>query len=263
MSARRLAALLLLGSLLCAGCAKQQWERSRRLETLREEEGYTLVHTLAPGETLRTVAELYYDDADRAERIALENGYSDPGRLRAGDAVTLRFDEGEWRRAETRREAMVPYNEGVEALRLGRLQTAEAAFHRALTLDPDFRDAQYNLALVWLRRGRYEDAEAMLLPLRDHAPDDPDVGLAYGQALFHMARFDESVAVFDRLLAADPGLTEAEFSRASALGAAEDYPAARHAWRAFLARYPDGSWGSRGRARLAEVDSAAAAARRP
>lgn len=250
--------VLLLGAVLVSGCAKRQWEQSRRLETLRDRDSYTLTHTVAPGETLRGVAELYYGDPDRARDIALANGLSDPGLVRPGDTVTLTFAEDEWRRAETRREAMAPYNEGVEALRLGRLRTAEDAFHRALTLDPDFRDAQYNLALVWLRRGRYEDAEAMLLPLRDRDPGDADVALAYGQSLFHQARFEAAVAEFDRLLALRPGHVEAAFSRANALGAAGGDDAARAAWREFLARHPDGDWAARARARLRALEDAAA-----
>ncbi|HPF34015.1 MAG TPA: tetratricopeptide repeat protein [Candidatus Krumholzibacteria bacterium] len=252
---RRLAALSLLALVLAGGCAKQQWQESHRLETLRDEQRYTLQHTVAPGETLRGVAELYYGDPERAQALALANGVSDPDLIRPGDTVVLEFDEDEWRRAETRRDAMAPYNQGVEALRLGRLRTAEEAFHQALTVDPDFRDAQYNLALVWLRRGRYEDAEAMLLPLRDRDPDDADVALAYGQSLFHQARFAEAVAEFDRLLARRPDHTEAAFSRASALGADGRTAEARAAWRAFLQRHGDDDWGARARVRLRDLES--------
>lgn len=252
---RRLLAVALLGTVLAAGCAKQQWQQSQRLETLRDEESYTLTHTMEPGESLRAVAEFYYGDADRAREIALANGMSDPEQVRPGDTVVLEFDEDLWQFAQTRRDAMAPYNRGVEALRLGRLRTAEEAFHQALTVDPDLRDAQYNLALVWLRRGRYEDAEAMLLPLRDRDPRDADVALAYGQSLFHQARFQAAVAEFDRLLDLHPGHTEAAFSRASALGADGRTAAAREAWQAFLERHPTGDWASRARARLRDLDS--------
>jgi len=244
------AAVVILGT----GCAKQQWQQSQRLEILKEADKVTLTHVVAPGETLRTIAALYYDDPAKADAIALENGRLDPEAVRVGEEILLSFDDDEWARADLRRQALVPFNRGVAALREARLQDAGDAFHGALNLDPDFFDAQYNLALVWLKRGRSEDAEAMLLPLLDRHPGDPDVVLAWGQSLFYQARFTEAVHAFDQILADDPNHREAAFSRAKALSAAGDRPVAESAWRAFLQRHPEGSWADRARQELRNLD---------
>jgi len=252
---RRLAISLILLSLLAGGCAKQQWNTSERLTTLRENDDYTLNHAVAQGETLRSIADLYYGDPDRAEEIALINNVIDPDLLAVGEMLELRFTEQEWTDAEGRRAALDAYNDGVAAMRAGSGAVAEDAFRRALSLDPDLEDAQYNLALVWMRRGRNEDAEAMLLPLADRHPDDLDVQQAYGQSLFYQARFDEAVTVFSRILQENPDHRDASFSRASALGESGRRAEAVDAWRSFLRRHPSGTLAERARAELRELTS--------
>jgi tetratricopeptide (TPR) repeat protein len=254
---KRFVACVVVFVLLSGGCAKQQWKDSRRLETLKQEDIVTLTHVVAPGETLRTIASLYYDDPTRAEDIALANGMLNPNSIPVGAELVLAFSDEEWARADLHRQALIPFNHGVTALQDGRLQDAGDAFHAALNIDPDFFDAQYNLALVWLQRGRSEDAEAMLLPLVELKPKDPDVLLAWGQSLFYQARFPEAIAAFDKILALDSGHREAAFSRAKVLSAAEDVPAAQAAWQAFLQRHPGGSWAARARQELqnlSEID---------
>jgi tetratricopeptide (TPR) repeat protein len=49
---------------------------------------------------------------------------------------------------------------GNTAYRLGRLATAEDAYRRALSLNPDYAPAHNNLAQVHLDRGNLEAAEA-------------------------------------------------------------------------------------------------------
>ncbi len=252
---RRLSCTLLVLLVLIGGCAKRQWNTSERLETMRELETYSLTHAVAAGETLRTIADLYYADPSRAEEIALNNSLIDADLLTVGTPLELRFTEQEWRDAEGRRTALAAYNDGVAAVRAGRSTEAEDAFRRALNLNPDLEDAQYNLALVMMRRGRHEDAEAMLLPLAESHPEDLDVLQAYGQALFYQARFADALVVFDGMLTLNPEHQEAAFSRASALSEAGRVNEAVAAWRSFLVRHPSGSMAGRARTRLEELQN--------
>ncbi len=243
---RRIAVTMLL-LVAVTGCSRHQWNRSERLDAMRELESYTLVHAVSEGETLRTIADRYYGDPERAGAIARDNGLADPDRIAPGLELTLLFTEEEWLEAEDRRSALLLYNDGVAAMRAGRMPAAEEAFHQALAMDPGLTDAQYNLAIVWMRRGRNEDAEAMLRPLADRSDADVDVLLAWGQSLFYQARFVEAVTAFDRVLAAAPDHAEAAFSRASALGEDGRTAEAERAWEAFLARHPSGRLADRAR----------------
>ena len=117
---RRLLMALLVLTLLVSGCARRQWNTSERLETLRELEAYNLTHAVAPGETLRSIADLYYDDPSRADEIALVNGLADPDLPEVGERLELLFTAEEWSEAEGRRSALAAYKHGVAAVRAGR-----------------------------------------------------------------------------------------------------------------------------------------------
>jgi len=250
----RLVLLILLCALISAsGCDKRAALRSVRLDTLRQQEQYTLTHTVAPGETLRTVAELYYGDPDRAGEIAATNGLADPDRLSAGEDLLLVFSEDEWAGAERRYQARQPYNSGVDALASGRLEAAETAFDEALAIDPDFDDARYNLALVQLRRGRNEAAESLLVELRERRPDDLDVLAVLGNSLFFQTRFAESIAVFRDLLDADPRHRQGAYGLARALGEAGMVESAITAWEDYLRLDGDSAWATRAREQLREL----------
>ena len=253
MTPKRLSALLLLSILLAAGCAPRPTVRSVRLDTLREQETYTLHHTVAPGETLRSIAELYYGDPDRAGEIALGNGLDDPDRLAVGRDLQLAFSESEWADADRRYRARGPYNRGVAALEDGRLEVAGTAFGDALALDPGFDDARFNLAQVQLRRGRNEAAEALLNDLRKRRPEDPEVLASLGNALFFQTRFGEAVAVFRELRELDPTHRAGAFGLARALTEAGLTESAITAWEAYLRLDGTSTWADRAREQLARL----------
>jgi len=233
-----------------AGCARRPELRPVRLDTLRTHESYVLDHTVAAGETLRTVAELYYGDPDRAPEIAAANGLVDPDRLAVGRTLRLVFSEDEWAGAERRYRAREPYNRGVTALASGRLEDAGRAFDLALEIDPAFDDARYNLALVQLRRGRNEAAEALLADLRARRAEDRDVLLALGNSLFYQTRFAEAIAVFRDLTALEPGHRQGVYGLARALTEAGMVESAITAWEDYLRLDDDSAWATRAREQL-------------
>jgi tetratricopeptide (TPR) repeat protein len=248
---RSLALWTLCAALATAtGCGRRPAVQPVRLDTLRAQERYTLVHRVAAGETLRSVAVLYYGDPERAAEIAARNGLADPDRLAAGDELWLVFSEDEWAGAESRYRAREPYNRGVDALASGRLEEAERAFADALAIDPQFDDARYNLALVQLRRGRNEAAETLLVDLRTRRPGDLDVLSALGNSLFYQTRFAEAVAVFRELLAIDPRHRQGTFGLARALTEAGLVASAITAWEDYLRLDDDSAWAARAREQL-------------
>ncbi|MBU0741460.1 tetratricopeptide repeat protein [bacterium] len=248
---RRLALVALFGALAAApGCDKRPVRQAVRLDTLRQHEQYTLVHTVASGETLRTVADLYYGDPARAAEIAAANGLTDPDRLSVGDDLLLVFSEDEWAGAERRYRARPPYNRGVDALASGRLEEAERAFDEALGIDPAFDDARYNQALVQLRRGRNEAAEDLLVDVRSRRPGDQDVLAALGNSLFYQTRFAEAVAVFRELLGLEPRHRQGAYGLARALTEAGMIESAITAWEDYLRLDGDSAWATRAREQL-------------
>ncbi len=244
------AVLVLAAVTLIAGCDKRPALQAVRLDTLRAQEDYTLVHAVAPGETLRSVAELYYGDPERAAEIAAGNGLADPDRLAVGDDLLLVFSEDEWAGAERRYRARIPYNQGVDALASGRLDAAETFFDEALGIDPAFDDARYNQALVQLRRGRNEVAEALLLDVWARRPEDVDVLAALGNSLFYQTRFGDSVAIFRELLARDPDHRQGAYGLARSLTEAGLIESAVTAWEAYLRLDTDSVWAERAREQL-------------
>ena len=235
---------------MMTGCGKRTMLESARLDTLRTQDEYTLTHTVASGETLRSVADMYYGDPDRAGAIAAGNGLVDPDRLNVGDDLILVFSEDEWTGAERRYRAQVPYNHGVDAFASGRLDVAGQAFREAARIDPSFDDASYNLALVELRRGRNEAAEALLSELRTRHPEDVDILVALGNSLFFQTRFGEAVAVFRDLLTVAPDHRQGTYGLARALTESGMVGSAITAWEAYLRLDSESSWAVRAREQL-------------
>ncbi len=234
----------------CGGCGRKMVRGDEPARARPHRDRYTLTHVVGEGETLARIAENYYLDESRVADIAAWNGIDDPDRLAADSVLELRFDAGEWDRAEQRLAALDPYNQGVDALRSGRLDEAREAFAQALDLDPEFSDASYNLALVYLKRGRNTDAVALLDDLLAADPDDTDYLFAYGNAQFHQAEFAAAAGTFAAILDLRPGHRQAAFGRARALTEAGRRPEAIAAWQTYLALDASSAWSDRAREQL-------------
>ena len=213
----------------------------------------TLSHTVREGETLRRLADLYCGDPARAAAIAADNGIDETTQRVAGSVLLLQFADREYDAARRRAVALEPYNRGVAALARSDLDEAERQFRLALQTVPDFLDARYNLALVYLKRGQAEAAAELLAELVRARPDDPDFGFAFGNALFQQTRYDEAAAAFARVLAADPSHRRAAFGHARALQEAGRRAEAVEAWNRYLALDPTSSWAAEARRHLREL----------
>ena len=133
--------------------------------TRRDAPTLTLAHTVREGETLSRIADLYYADPARAKQLAAANGLSDPERLAPGSVIALSFAPDEWDDARRRAAALEPYNRGVDAMEAGDFDRAQREFQSSLQTAPELTDAQYNLALVLMKRGQHQEAERTLRTL--------------------------------------------------------------------------------------------------
>lgn len=241
--------VLLLPLVMWTGCAKKV-APPVDTEVPMPEEGHFLDHTVAEGETLAQVADNYYGDPALAGRIAAGNGITDPERIIPGSVLRLRFSDDEWESARLRSAALVPYNKGVDLLANERLAEAEKQFQLAVETAPDLVAAQYNLALVLLKRGKTEQALTILEELTVLRPTDTDFLFARGNALFQGTRFDEAAAQFQAALAVDPELKRAAFGLARSLQEGGHTDQAIAAWKDYLELDGTSSWAAAARRNL-------------
>ena len=155
-------ALLMIGILfLWGGCAKQVRSPASGPAIVPVDQ-MVIEHVVGPGESLARIADNYYGDPDLFQVIARDNGISDPGRIVSGSVLRLQFSPEQWDGAQQRAAALRSYNKGVDFLAKERVGDAERQFQLALETAPDLRAAKYNLALVYLKRGRNDRALALL-----------------------------------------------------------------------------------------------------
>jgi len=197
------------------------------------------------------------------------------------DALIRLFQAGEHRRAAEEapwfmtlhpREPMLAVLLGAARAALGEAKVAEAAFDRALAVDPNCIDAHYNRALLLQGQGAAAAAEAgyerviALAPAHAGAWNNlavlrleggrPDAGLTAcdallriapgyrdghvnrGNALTELARHAEAVEAYDHALAIDPRCSEAHANRGNALQELGQPEAALAAFDAALACNP-------------------------
>lgn len=259
---RRLGACLLAGlamaGVLAGGCAKQVGGPppipQHRLPPVAEGPR-TIEHLVLAGETLTSIADIYYGDPGHAGAIAKDNGIDAGGVPAAGSTLRLRFSSGQWDEAQRRAAALVPYNEGVDLFAAERLGEAEDSFRLALDTAPDLLAARYNLALVLLKRGRTDEALTLLEDLTKRRPRDPDFRFARGNALFQTARFADAATQFRQVLTDHPQDMRAAFGYARSLQEAGQTEAAVAAWESYLVLDPDSSWAATARRNLESLRS--------
>jgi tetratricopeptide (TPR) repeat protein len=262
---RALVAIVLGAAIGLSGCAKQvappPMEPDVPVTTPSSPpptpKALTLAHTVREGETLSRIADLYYADPSRARELAAANGLSDPDHLAPGSVIALSFAPDEWDDARRRAAALEPYNRGVDAMEAGDFDRAQREFQSSLQTAPELTDAQYNLALVMMKRGQHQAAELTLTQLAAQRPQDADIGFALGNCLFYQTRYDEAAAAFHKVLAAHPRHLRAAFGEALSLHEAGRRAEATQAWNNYLALDGDSSWAEAARRYLGELQGGA------
>jgi tetratricopeptide (TPR) repeat protein/SAM-dependent methyltransferase len=138
------------------------------------------------------------------------------------------------------------------AQRAGDLVEAGSGFGRVLAAAPDHGEALFDLGVLHLMQGEWDQALARFDALAAAPSPAPQVLGNRGFALWQLGRLSESLASYDRALALDPAFADALYSRAVVLLELRRTADAIAGFEAVLARTPDhpGALANRGQALL-------------
>ncbi len=188
---------------------------------------------LEPTERLRLASPLLHDPVlgvriEAAAALApVIAGLDAAGLLGAADRARLERGLAELRGSHLanaeRPEAQL--NLGWLEAQLGDLEAAEAAFRRALALDPGFTAARLNLADLHRRAGRDDRAEPLLREAATRSPRDAAARHALGLLLIRRGRLAEAVAELRKAAELAPG--ERRYGDALELAVAAELGAAK------------------------------------
>ena len=76
--------------------------------------------------------------------------------------------------AEKAEEAVLLYNEAIDTYNANEVDKSIELFNKAIELDPDFYDANYNLAQILMSVGKLQEAIKPLEAILKIKPDDPE-----------------------------------------------------------------------------------------
>jgi tetratricopeptide (TPR) repeat protein len=119
---------------------------------------------------------------------------------------------------------------------------AEAAYQRAIEIDPTLANALTNLGNLMFKRDRLVEAEQYYTRALKIDADQPEAHYNFGFLLFERGQVDRAVESFERALASDPAFADAHFNLAMALQELGKTDLARPHWEAYVKLDPDSQW---------------------
>ena len=119
---------------------------------------------------------------------------------------------------------------------------AEAAYRRALELDPSLANALTNLGNLMFKRNRPGEAEQFYRRALAIDAEQPEAYYNLGFLLYDRGEVVEAIASFKRALASDPSFADAHFNLAMAYHDASRAAEARPHWEAYLRLDPESQW---------------------
>jgi tetratricopeptide (TPR) repeat protein len=122
------------------------------------------------------------------------------------------------------------------------LDRAEAAYRRAIELDPKLANALTNLGNLRFRRGDSKEALDLYTKALALDSEQPEAWYNLGFLAFERGELDEAVRHFDRAATSDPGFADAHFNLAMALEEIGRGREARVHWETYLKLDPSGPW---------------------
>lgn len=94
-------------------------------------------------------------------------------------------------------EAIKQHQEGTKLMLEKKYQEAVEFLKKALTLNPEFSEAYYNLGLSYERLGEYNDAIENLNEAIKRSPDDANAHYALGYSYFQKRKYKQAVESFE------------------------------------------------------------------
>ena len=130
------------------------------------------------------------------------------------------------------------FNVGMALIELGEKEQAEARLRESIAINDNYRDPQYNLALILAERGDLQGAERHFRRAAEIDPEDIEARVRHADALTRLQRTDEAVKVLEGVLAADAASPLAQLALGAAHQRAGSDSAARIALRKVLDAAP-------------------------
>jgi tetratricopeptide (TPR) repeat protein len=121
-------------------------------------------------------------------------------------------------------------------------ERAEAAYRRAIDLDPSLANAFTNLGNLMYRRQRYEEAQNLYVRALQVDPEQPEAFYNLGFLLYDRGDVAGAVLNFRRALRSDPSFADAHFNLAMALTDAGLSGEARQHWEVYVRLDPGSPW---------------------
>lgn len=212
----------------------------RNIEALRE----SLPRVARPLGSLRIIADgqalLVRDDQGTYEPVT--------GQLRLDFEVSeLRNDVVRvLRRGGRQSEFALAYQHYLEGCRFDEdestFERAEAAYRRALELDPSLANALTNLGNLMYRRSRLQEAENFYVRALQIDPEQPEAFYNLGFLLYDRGDVGAAVLNFRRAVRSDPAFADAHFNLGMALCDLGQREEARRHWETYLELDPNSPW---------------------
>ena len=128
---------------------------------------------------------------------------------------------------------------------IGTVEEREALLQAAIAQAPDDRRFRHNLALLYHREDRYEEAARQAEIIAESHPDDAAVAnllglirLSQGKQRNDRACIEEALACFERAVASEPDTLAYGINLGNALNALQDSRRAQHYFEGLIARFP-------------------------
>lgn len=103
------------------------------------------------------------------------------------------------------------FKEGVQAIKTGNLETAEAAFRKVLELEPNSSAAHINLAVAYMRQKRWAEALTQLHQAEVLSPREAGIQLNLGLVYYRQNNFASAIKPLSAALQATPDSLQARY----------------------------------------------------
>jgi tetratricopeptide (TPR) repeat protein len=129
-------------------------------------------------------------------------------------------------------------------------EEAEAAYRRALELDPSMSTAYTNLGNLFFRRGEMDMAEKMYIRAIKIDEGQPEALYNLGFLYHDQGDLARALIHFEKATQIDPAFADAHFNLAMVMEALDRSQDARVHWETYLALDPDSNWADIARTHL-------------